>query len=426
MQDRDLLSRRGFLRDAAAIGALMAVLGAEEIRAEPAAAPEGNAAAGPPVSIGIIGAGVQGREIGTTLARLPGANIVAVCDTYDPFVKRAAEWAPKATGTQDYKQVLDNKDVQAVIIATPTHLHKEIALAAIQSGKHVYLESPMASTIDDAKAIATAGKASKAVFQVGQQLRGSAVRKHAVKFVWAGAAGKITAINAHWHKRTSWRRAAPTPEREKEINWRLDKTVSTGLMGEIGIHQVDVASWYVKALPQAVTGFGSIMAYSDGRDVPDTVQCVFEYPGGVRLMYDCLLGNSSDGASESFLGTASAIVLRDERGWMFKESDAALLGWEVYAKKDKWGDDTGVLLIADASKLLALGKEPGKDYVVDPLKTPLYYALEEFLTCIRDNSKKPTCGALEGYQAAVVALKANEAVNSGSKISYQKEWFDLA
>jgi|YNPNPStandDraft_1061719.scaffolds.fasta_scaffold01431_9 predicted dehydrogenase len=423
MEERDLLNRRDFLKEAAVFAALMSMLGGEEIIAAESGS-EG-APSGPPVSIGVIGLGEQGRELLKTLANVQGANVVAICDVYEPFVTRAKELAPKATTHANYKEVLDNKEVQAVIVATPTHLHKQIVLDALQAGKHVYCEAPLAHTIDECKAIASAGKAAKTVFQVGQQLRSSGVRNHAIKFVRAGATGKIVAVRAQWNKKTSWRRAAPSPEREKEINWRLDKSISTGLMGEVGIHQVDVASWYLKALPESVYGFGGVLAWSDGREVPDTVQCVFEYPGGVRLLYSATLGNSYDGAHEIFFGTSSAIMLRDERGWMFKESDAAMLGWEVYARKDKWGDDTGIGLIADASKLLAAGKEPAKEATVDPVKTSFYYAMDEFLTCIRQN-KKPNCGAEEAFQAAVVALKANEAVISGSKVTYQKEWFNLA
>ncbi|MGQ9524791.1 MAG: Gfo/Idh/MocA family protein [Armatimonadota bacterium] len=425
MQDKELINRRGFIKEAAAFAALMSMLGAEEIRAEAAGGSEGEVPAGPPVAIGVIGLGDQGRELLKTLARVAGADVLAICDTYEPFVTRAKELAPKATGHSNYKELLDRKEVQAVIVATPTHLHKQIVLDALQAGKHVYCEAPLAHTIDECKAIASAGSAAKTVFQVGQQLRSSGVRNHALKFVRAGATGKIVAVRAQWHKKTSWRRAASSPEREKELNWRLSKDISTGLMGEVGIHQVDLVSWYLKALPTSVSGFGSVIAWADGRDMADTVQCVFEYPGGVRLLYDATLGNSYDSAHEIFFGTSSAVMLRDERGWMFKEADAPMLGWEVYAKKDKWGDDTGIGLLADASKLLAAGKEPAKESQADPSKTSFYYAMEEFLTCIRQN-KKPNCGAVEGYQAAVVALKAHEAVTAGAKIAFQKEWFDLA
>jgi hypothetical protein len=108
---------------------------------------------------------------------------------------------------------------------------------------------------------------------------------------------------------------------------------------------------------------------------------------------------------------------------MFKESDAPMLGWEVYAHKDKWGDSTGISLLADASKQLAAGEDM-THATAETSRTPLHYAMEEFLGCIWEK-KKPGCGATEGYQAAVVALKANEAVNTGGKVTFQKDWFQL-
>jgi predicted dehydrogenase len=191
----------------------------------------------------------------------------------------------------------------------------------------------------------------------------------------------------------------------------------------VGSHQIDVVSWFLKQLPLSVMGFGGILGWPDGREMPDTVQAIFEYPGGIRLSYDATLVNSFEGAYELFMGSDSALLLRGDRAWMFKEADSPLLGWEVYARKEKFGDDTGIALVANATQLLAQGKTPGQEQVAnDPTKTPFYAALEEFVTCIR-NGKKPACGPVEGLQAAVVAIKANDAVKSGTKVTFQPEWF---
>ncbi len=415
-------TRRQFLRDAGLTVALLA--GAEALRAEQA--PE--APRGPPVNCGVIGLGPQGRELLSVLSRLPNAPVGGICDTYAPMVNRGKEIAPKAKTLSDYRQLLDDKSIQAVFVATPSHLHREVAIAAVQAGKHVYCEAPLASTIDDARYIAQAGKFSKQVFQVGQQARANPQHNHVWTFMKIGAlGGKVAQARAQWHQKKSWRQAASNPERERAVNWRLQKETSAGLMGEIGIHQVDVASWYLKSLPVSVTGFGAVTFWKeDRREVPDTVQCVFEYPGGTHLTYDATLVNSFDNAYELFMGSDSAVVLRDQRAWLVKESDAPLLGWEVYARKVTVGDqDVGIVLIADATKLLALGKNPAEAHVEEAGKTPLYFSVEDFLTCVRE--KKPArCGPVEGYQAAVVAIKANEAVLSGTRIDFQKEWFDVA
>jgi len=382
----------------------------------------------------VIGLGAQGKEILAAASRVGGANVVAICDTYSSpvFTKRAQEAAPKASFMADYRQVLERKDVAAVFIATPTHKHKEIVLAALQAGKHVYCESPMAHTIEDAKAMALAGKQAmeggKLVFQVGQQYRANPQHHHVQKFIHSAVLGNVTHGRGQWHKKNSWRRPASNPEREREMNWRLDSAVSPGLIGEQGIHSLDIANWFFKQLPVSVMGFGSILKWGeDGRKVPDTVQAVVEYPGGLRFTYDATLTNSYEGSYETFLGTDAAVLLRDQLAWLFKEADAPLLGWEVYARKEEYGPETGIALVADASKQLAEGKIPGKEKQVnDPGKSALFFSCDAFLNSVRDPAKnKVDCGPLEGYQATVTALKANEAVVTGTKIAYQKEWFDL-
>ncbi len=439
-KDAEVVSRRGFLSGSA--GALLTVGATEALAqankpkapAKPAAPAKPKATAEakpkdpppPTVNCAVIGLGLQGRAIMAALGRLPGANLVAICDTYQPFLNRSKSAAPKAEPLTDYRALLDRKDVQAVFIATPTHQHKDVTLAAIQAGKHVYVEAPLAHTIEEAKAIALAGKGSAQVFQVGQQSRANPQHHHVQAFIASAVLGNMTYGRGQWHKKDSWYRTAPNNEREREINWRLDREKAAGLLGEVGIHTLDVANWFLKARPVSVMGFGSQLLYKDNRNIPDTVQCILEYPGGVRFHYSATLTNSYEGQYEVFGGTDSAVVLRDERAWLFKEADAPLLGWEVYARKEEYGAETGICLVADASKQLAEGKIPGKEKQnSDPGKNALYFSCEAFLNSIRDPEKKPECGALQGYQAVVTAVKANEAVLQGTKITFQKEWFGL-
>ncbi|MCC2660340.1 MAG: putative dehydrogenase [Arthrobacter sp.] len=447
-QQPEVVTRRHFLAGSAtAAAAALVAAGAEAAPAKPVAKPAAKPApakpapakpevkaepakpAGPPpptVNVAVIGLGPHGRDIIASLGRAPGANLVAVCDTYEAFLRRVAEGAPKAAQSTDYRQVLDRPDVQAVVIATPTHQHREIALAAIQAGKHVYLESPMAHTMEDGRAIARAAKAGKGVFQVGQQSRANPQHHHVHKFVHSAVLGKVSYGRGQWHKRNQMYRPAPSDARQREINWRLDPALSLGLIGEYGIHSLDVSNWMVKELPVSVTGFSAMVGeWEQPRRVADTVQCVLEYPSGVRFSYDATHTNSYDGQFEIFGGSDAAVLIRDQRAWLFKEADAPLLGWEVYARKDEVGDETGIALVADASKQIKEGKIPGKEKQdLDPGKTPLFFSLEAFLNCIRE-SKKPDCGPEEGYQALVTALKANEAAVTGTRIAYQKEWFSL-
>lgn len=442
----DDLNRRDFLRGITA-GAFGLAMAMEEITVE--AEPQTTEAPAPPVSCGVIGLGDRGREILASLAKMgPAAPIVGICDTYTApgFLKRATDIAPNARVHTDYRALLADNSVKAVFIATPTHKHKQIVLDTLQAGRHVYCEAPLAGNIDEAKAIALAGKASmpKLVFQAGLQNRCNKQHVHVQSFM--GGIGDVVGGRAQWHKKVDWRRPGVGP-REQEINWRLDKAVSGGVLGEIGIHQLDTASWMLHGRPKSVMGFGGQMNQKwreDGREMYDTVQCVVEFPMGVRFLYDATLTNSFDGSCEIFMGTDIAVMIRDQRAWMYKESDAPLLGWEVYARKDvlKIGDaeyDTGIAMVADATKLIKQGKEPGK-VGTDVSKTTLYQSISAFLDSVRlgkpvflrepdknnPNSRPPTPpGPLEGYIATMVALKANEAILTGNKITFEKEWFTL-
>jgi len=420
------IDRRHFIGAGGAL-ALGLLMGGRNVIAEEVtlAVPAGGDEPVTPVGCAVIGLGEQGRALLSALGNVPGADVRRVCDHYEGAHKRALELVPKAVAGTEVQAVLADPAVQAVWVATPTHLHKDIAIAALRAGKHVYCEVPLAHTVDDARAIAQAAQAAaKQVFHAGLQSRTDPQHRHVLGFVRTGALGTLVQGRAHWHRRTSWRRTAATDKRQLALNWRLDGALSCGLMGEIGIHQGDVASWFVKALPTAVTGFGGVMAWSDGRKVHDTVQCVFDFPKDLRFMYDATLANSFDGSGEVFQGSDAAVLLRDHRAWMFKEADAPALGWEVYAFRERLGDDTGIALVADATRILAAGKQPGENRDVDPRRTALVSASEAFLTAIRGRLPS-ACSALTGFQATVIALKAHEATVTGSRIDFQPAWFQL-
>jgi predicted dehydrogenase len=411
------------------------------------------------MKVAVIGLGVWGREILNTLARVKQADVAGVCDTFPASLKRGAGLAPKAIQTNDYKTLLENKDIKAVIIATPTHKHKEIALAALKVGKHVYCEAPLAHSIEDARAIAMAAKAAnQQVFQTGLQLRADPERNFLVPFIRSGAMGDVVMARSQWNKKTSWWVTASSSEREKELNWRLDKDVSLGLMGEIGMHQLDQANWFLNARPKSITGFGSVLAYTqDGRQIPDTVQAIVQYPRGVNLTYNATLANSFDSSYDMFYGTFAAIMLRpdhktgDDKAWLFKEADSTLLGWEIYAKKDTFYEETGIQLVAGASKsvqtkkVLAPGEVPVNTALSTSLKNflmnadDLDNAISQFVDIYGKDAdpkdlgkelaklvRRSAAGYLEGYQAAVTAIKAHEAVMGSKKVEIAKELYELA
>jgi predicted dehydrogenase len=444
------LNRREFLKGGS-FATLMTLLGGVEILSRaPARAADLETLVPFQVNCGVIGLGTWGREILATLARLKTAQVSALCDTYPASVRRASNAAPNAKGVDDYRKILEDKEVRAVIVATPTHQHKEIVLAALQAGKHVYCEAPLANNIDDAKVIARAAKAAgKQVFQSGLQTRSDPQRRFLLDFIRAGAYGKPIKARAQWHKKQSWRLTSPNPDREREVNWRLNKEVSLGLAGEMGIHQIDVVSWFFNAHPVAVTGFGSLIHWKDGRDVADSVQAFFEYPGGATLDYESTLANSFDGDYEAYYGTDAAIMVRGPKAWMFKEVDAPLLGWEVYARKDTFYKETGIALVANATKLTNIADKATDE--VAYTSSALFFALEAFLnnvntvgSAVEDyattfdiNDKtaldkylggltlSPAAGYADGYAATVLAIKASESVGKGGKVALEKGMLEL-
>ncbi len=446
-------NRRDFLKGGS-VATLMTMLGGVELFAQTNAVPAVEAK-GPvgKIKVAVVGLGARGREIVNTLVRLPQADVAAICDTYGPFLRRTANAAPGAAQTADYKTILDNKEIKAVVVATPTHQHKEIALAALKAGKHVYCEAPLAGSIEGAREIALAAKAAQQlVFQSGLQMRSDPQRHFLLPFIRSGALGKSVQARAQWHKKTNWRSASSNPEQEKALNWRLDKATSLGLIGELGSHQIDQAGWFLNALPTAVTGFGSISFWKEDRDVPDTVQAVLEFPSGVRMLYDATLANSFDGEYEILYGSDAAIMMRDGKAWMFKEVDSPLLGWEVYADKMTFYKETGIALVAGKSKAVPANEQPKPAPEGAAADTPLSFALDNFLRNALDLEaaaedykasygaddvdglmehlstvpRRAAAGYLEGYQAVVTAVKANEAILGAKRIELKPEWYELA
>ena len=325
----------------------------------------------------------------------------------------------------------------------------------MKAGKHVYCEAPLAHTVEDARAIALAAKESTAqVFQVGLQGRSDPQRHFLLPFIRSGALGKPVMARAQWHKKQSWRQASPNSDRERAINWRLNKSTSPGLIGETGIHAIDQAGWFMNIKPVAVTGFSSTLLWKDdGRDVPDTVEAMIEFPGGVKMNYNASLATSFDSENELLYGTDATVMMRDGKAWMFKEVDSPLLGWEVYARKDNFFNETGIVLAVGSSKQTAL-VDGAQAQQAPPAH---YHALKAFVANCKEvtaevadfksnyesatkeqlgehvlslkvgqNADRPAAGYHEGFVATVLALKVNEAVNTGKRIEFKKEWFELA
>src|SRR6266853_2212748 len=154
-------NRRDFLKSGS-FASLMSMMGGVELFAQTTSPPtEESKPAGAKLKVGVIGLGAWGREILNELAKLEQADVVAICDTYGAFLRRSGKLAPRAKQVADYKAILEDKEIKAVIVATPTHKHKDIVLAALKAGKHVYCEAPVDLTIEEAREIARAARDAK-------------------------------------------------------------------------------------------------------------------------------------------------------------------------------------------------------------------------------------------------------------------------
>ncbi len=372
----------------------------------------------------VIGYGPWGREIASALTRNTDANLVAVCDNFPIMLRRAERSLPGISTHLDYREVLENADISAVFIATPTHLHREIVIDALDAGKHVYCEAPVAATIEEARLIARAARdADGLIFQGGLLYRTEPQYRSVFGFIRSGAVGKMVMARAQYHVKNSWRRASATAERTKALNWRLDNDLSIGLMGEIGIQQIDTVMWILGNRPTAVSGFGSVMFWRDGREIPDVVQSILEFPSGKNLIFDISLVSSFDAMYEVFYGSDSTIVLRDSKAWMFKEVDAPMLGWEVYARRDQFYTETGIALLANATKLDALSQ---KATDVDPdAETPLYHAIKSFTDNFFFGPYDPVANWQTSFDATVVGIKSNEAILRRTRIELGPDLFNV-
>ena len=169
-----------------------------------------------PLGVAVVGTGRQGRAILAELQKLEAARVVAICDTDARRLASAARRAPGASPFDDHRALLaKSRDIQAVIVATPTDRHRPVAVDALAAGHHVYCEAPLASTIDDARAIVRAARESNAVFQAGLQARSNPIYKLARTFYRSDAVRNLVSMRAQHHRKTTWRTPASDPPRDR-------------------------------------------------------------------------------------------------------------------------------------------------------------------------------------------------------------------
>lgn len=422
-EDRDGLSRRDFLKGSVVTAA---ALGISSVGVFSSA---GAAAIGPNdvVNAAIIGTGSQGSYLLGRAVKVPNVKWTTVCDIYAPNLKHGLDIAKGATGCSDWKQVIEDKSIQAVIIATPITLHAPMAIAALKAGKHVFCEKMMAYSIADAKKMGQTAQQMGKKLQIGHQRCYDPNYQHACKMIKDGVIGQITHVRAQWNRNASWRRPVPKDSTDQFVNWRLYRKLSQGLMAELGSHQINVVNWMVGQTPSAVMGSGGINYWKDGREVYDNVQVIFEYPNGVRFTYQSLTTNQFDGATEQIMGDKGTVILSPGKAMLYKEPKAEELVWESMAHKDTSGGKTGIVLDAQKSpRLLKAAAEGTALAGAAPAakKDDYLLELEDFFVSIRDGHE-PLCSPQIALDTCVAAIKANEAMDTHKRLEIPAELYKI-
>ena len=313
-----LITRREFLRDLGLAGAGALLASSPWLSAFADVEKTG----GNKVKIGIIGPGSRGRFLMSFLTQNPQADIVAVCDIYQPSIDEALKMVPKAKVYRDYRALLDDSEVEAVVITTPLDRHYEMAMAALDAGKHLFCEKTLCYDLSQCFEVYRKYRSGNRIMFVGQQRLFDPRYITVMKMVHDGTFGSVNAIRAYWYRNNDWKRAVANPELDELINWRLYKQHSKGLMTELACHQLQTGTWALKQIPNKVMGHGAITYWKDGRSVYDNVSCIYVFDDGVKMTYDSVISNKFYGLEEKILGSKGTV--EPEKGkYYFEEIEPA-------------------------------------------------------------------------------------------------------
>lgn len=363
--------------------------------------------------IGLIGSGSRGSGMAHILKELPGLAVVACCDIVPEHLQKGLSLAAKgAKGYTDYRKMLEDKSIDAVIIATPLYLHYPMALDAIAAGKHVYMEKTMTYDISQALDMVKKVKASNLVFQIGHQYRYYALYHKIHEILSQGWCGKLTHFECQYHRNDDWRKPVKDPQQERMINWRMYREYSGGLMAELCAHQIDIVNWMTGSHPVKVSGLGGIDYWKDGRETYDNVRTVYEYPNGLKANVSSVLTNAFKGYSIRILGTKATVEIQRDQAFLYAESTEQELGVVD-------GVSGATVKAWTQGEAMPIEFEHQDEHQLDPTA----YALIDFGVCIRDK-KTPFSNVETGRDVAVAVHMGNTAMLE-EKYQYWKPEYSL-
>jgi predicted dehydrogenase len=248
-------------------------------------------AASDQMKFGMVGTGSRGTYLLGHLSKIDTGRCVALCD----LNREALEGGAKVIKTnpklyKDYRELLSDKDVDAVIIAVPLFAHFPVTRDALLAGKHVFCEKSLVFRPEELHALrALAAQHPKQTLQVGLQRRYSIYFQSVKSMIDNGVLGEVTHMQAQWHRNPGWTMKPGGKNNPK--NWRLFRETSGGLTAELASHQVDVADWYFGGTPEFVVGVGGLDTWHDGRDINDNIQLIYSYSKGRKLTYSAITTN---------------------------------------------------------------------------------------------------------------------------------------
>ena len=447
-----MLNRRTFLQSAAKT----ATLAAAATKLHPLMAQESTSAprsANDTIQFALIGAGIQGQHDTGIAVEVPGVKLVAAADCYDGRLTHCKEvWGPDVFTTRDYREILARKDVDAVLIATPDHWHKQAAIDAMQAGKDVYLEKPMIHVYPDGPEIIETARKTNRILQVGSQRVSSIVYAKAKELLASGAIGKLNMVSAYWDRNSSigawnysipldaspqtcdWERFEGTAPKipfstERFFQWRKWKDYGSGVAGDLFVHLFSGTHFITGAHgPTRAMATGAIRYWKDGRDANDVMLALFDYPEGFNLS---LRVNFVDGGAESegFLFTGS-------------EGQMQIAGNAVTVTRTPPEKEPGFTVSTFAEAMQKqYTDEYRKKYPIEhpsgppPQEVQKYAAPEgysdsydhfrNFFASVR--SRQPVVeDATFGFRAAGAALLSNLSVERGNAVKWNPETMKLA
>ena len=417
-------NRRKFLRVSATVFAGAAVARHDRARGDDDVEP---------VRIAFIGTGARGCDLIRALTTIAAAKVVAVCDPYGPHLERGWQYAGPLSRTFDnHRELLDEMKPHAVVVAVPLASHFDICRDALNAGCAVFCEKTMCYSIEQARKLAALVEEKRSIFQVGLQRRANAIYRQAAAMVQTGMLGRITAIECQWHRNNNWRRPVPVPrghadfgKLDRQLNWRLYRDTSQGVMAELGAHQLDVANWFLGAPPKNVFATGGIDYWRDGREVFDNISCLYEYevtprkparsqsavvgtndePYTVRVSYSSLQNNAFEGASELILGTQGTLFLSQKKGLFYRESLPESIDWSNRADKQA--------SVVTSGKTLKLSNDPwahrGAPFEIDSESDDTRDELVSFVEHVQKADRATICSVDDGLVNATTILMANDS-----------------